>query len=308
MSVKIVDFNEKFDAPIAIALGFFDCIHIGHKRLVDEVEKYAASHNGVKSALFTFRNDPNVLFGKEKEIFTFSDRVCVLDNLGVDVVISACFDTNFMSMSPLDFISGLANNKKIELIAVGADYTYGKNAEGNVNTLREFCDQNGIKLCVVPFETVDGEKLSTRNLKKLVSTGDVVALNKILSAPYFIKGVVLHAKHNGTGIGFPTANLAIDNDRLSLCEGIYATMTHVDGEVYQSMTNVGAKPTFNDNSPSIETYIFDFDADLYGKEIQVDFIARTRDIQKFDDKSKLHDRLKLDEAQIRQLLANRRSL
>lgn len=308
MSVKIVDFNEKCDTPIAIALGFFDCIHIGHKRLASEVINYAKAHRGVESALFTFSNDPNTLFNKSKEIYSFEDRVCVLDSLGIDVVVKAMFDEDFMSMSPNDFLLQLTNNKNIKFIAVGADYTYGKNAEGNVDSLREFCNQNGIELCVVPFEKRNGEKLSTRNLKCLVSSGKVGELNALLSRPYFIKGVVLHAKHNGTGLGFPTANIAIDPNRLPLCEGIYATITHIEGKTYSSMTNVGAKPTFNDNSPSIETYIFDFDADLYGKEIQIDFIERTRDIQKFENTQALHQRLQLDEIQIREILKCRRDV
>lgn len=150
--------------------------------------------------------------------------------------------------------------------------------------------------------------MSTRNLKNLVSSGKVSELDSLLSQPYFVKGVVLHAKHNGTEIGFPTANIAIDRNRLPLCDGIYATFTHIDGKAYPSMTNVGAKPTFNDNTPSIETYIFDFDADLYGKEIQIDFIERTRDIQKFANKQELHNRLQLDERQIREILKNRRDV
>ena len=308
MSIKIVDFNEKYDAPIAIALGFFDCIHIGHKRLASEVMNYANEHEGVQSALFTFSNDPNTLFNKSKEIYSFEDRVCVLDNLGLDVVVKAMFDQSFMSMSPNDFLLQLTSNKDIRFIAVGADYTYGKNAEGNVDSLLEFCNQNGIELSVVPFEKRNGEKLSTRNLKCLVSSGDVSELNALLSQPYFIKGVVLHAKHNGTGLGFPTANIAIDRNRLPLYDGIYATITHVDGKTYPSMTNVGAKPTFNDNSPSIETYIFDFDKDLYDKEIQIDFIERTRDIQKFENTQALHQRLQLDEKQIREILKCRRDV
>lgn len=308
MSVKIVDFNEKFDAPIALALGFFDCIHIGHKRLATKVVDYAKSHDDVQSALFTFSNDPNVLFNKPKEIYSFEDRVYVLDNLGLDVVVKALFDELFMSMSPKDFLLKLTDNLNVRFIAVGADYTFGKNAEGNVDKLRTFCNQNGIELCVVPFEKHNGEKLSTRNLKCLVSSGNVGELDALLTQPYFVKGVVLHAKHNGTGLGFPTANIAIDRNRLPLCDGIYATITHVGGKTYPSMTNVGAKPTFNDNSPSIETYIFDFNADLYGKEIQIDFIERTRDIQKFGNTQELHERLQLDEAQIREILKCRRNV
>lgn len=111
MCVKIVDFYEKYDAPIALALGFFDCIHIGHKRLATKVIEYAQSHNDVQSALFTFSNDPNTLFNKTKEIYSFEDRVCVLDNLGIDVIVKASFDESFMSTSPRDFLLKLTDKK-----------------------------------------------------------------------------------------------------------------------------------------------------------------------------------------------------
>ena len=127
MCAKIVDFYEKYDAPIALALGFFDCIHIGHKRLATKVIEYAQSHNDVQSALFTFSNDPNTLFNKTKEIYSFEDRVCVLDNLGIDVIVKASFDESFMSTSPRDFLLKLIDNKNIRFIAVGADVMFAYN-------------------------------------------------------------------------------------------------------------------------------------------------------------------------------------
>jgi len=307
MSLKIVDFNEKYDNPIAVALGFFDCIHIGHAKLVNAVKHYAESHSDTQSALFTFCNDPSEFLGKSKEIYTFNDRVSALDNLGLDVVIKAKFDFDFMSMSPDGFIAKLLENN-VKAIAVGSDYTFGKNAEGKVDDLHAICEKNDIELIVVPFETIDGRKLSTSYLKSLVQSGNVARLNKYLSEPYFMKGVVKHAKHNGTGLGFPTANIEINPNRMLICDGIYATVTIIDGKEYYSMTNVGAKPTFNDDSVSVETYVFDFDEDLYGKEIKIEFIERTRDIVKFSSREQLHNRLIADEIQIRKILENRSEL
>lgn len=304
MSLKIVDFNEKYDYPIAVALGFFDCIHIGHVQLVKAVKNYAESHSNTRSALFTFCNDPSDFLNKSKEIYTFADRVAVLDNLGLDVVIKAKFDLDFMSMSPDEFVSKLLE-KNIKAIAVGSDYTFGKNAEGKVDDLRAVCKKNDIELIVVPFEKIDGQKLSTSYLKTLVQSGNVACLNKFLSEPYFMSGIVKHAKHNGTGLGFPTANIEINPNRMLVCDGIYATLTIIDGRKYYSMTNVGTKPTFNDDSVSIETYVFDFDKDLYGKEIKIEFIERTRDIVKFSSAEQLRDRLADDEIQIRNILKNR---
>lgn len=305
MSIRICDFQKEYKEPIALALGFFDCMHVGHVRLVNCVNAFCAEHQNVKSALLTFTNDPNIVFGKEREIYSFEDRVSVLEKLSIDVVVGACFDSGFINTSASDFLKILCENFNIKFIAVGADYTFGKNASGNVDLLKDFCASQRITLEVVPFERVNGEKLSTSNLKSLVKSGAVDVLNPLLSQPYFVSGRVLHAKHNGTPMGFPTANLAINKDRLPLCSGIYATICTIDGVDYPSMTNVGAKPTFDDDSPSIETYIFDFCQDLYGKQINVGFIKRTRDIIKFEDASALKNRLHQDETVIREILNNR---
>lgn len=301
MNVKTLNFNQKISEPTVVALGFFDCIHLGHKKLVSEAKRYAEQYN-VKSALLTFTNDPNVVFGGEKQIYTFEDRTFILDKLGLDFVIGARFDVDFAHMSARDFFLTLVNNFNVKALIVGEDYTFGINAEGDTSLLADLCNACGIELTVVPFEKIDGRKLSTSNLKTLVKLGDVSRLNSLLASEYFVRGEVLHAKHNGTQMGFPTANIAVPDDRLPLGDGIYATIAQIDGKSFYSMTNVGAKPTFGDLAPSIETYIFDFDADLYGKELRLYFVERVRDIIKFDSPTLLSKQLEQDEKTIRALL------
>lgn len=300
--MKIVDFYDKYSTPLAITLGFFDCIHSGHKNLVLEALSCAKNNvNGAREcALMTFSNDPNDVLAKSKQIYEFADRCHVLENLNLDVVIGAKFDYDFANLTPQAFLDALTTNFNIRVIIVGADYTFGKNAHGNVEFLREYCNLKGITLLILPFETVGGVKLSTRNLKSLVENGDVEILNSMLSEPYFIRGDVKHARHAGTGMGFPTVNIAVPIERLPLKDGIYATKIQIDGVWYNSMTNVGAKPTFGVDALSIETYIFDFDEDVYGKSVKVQFFKRTRDVQKFGSIDALKNQLSHDEQQIRQ--------
>lgn len=144
-----------------------------------------------------------------------------------------------MSTSPQGFLDKLVGNFDVKCIVVGADYTFGKNAGGNVDMLKHYCEMHGIVLNIVPFETVCGEKLSTTYLKSLVKSGEVKKLNSHLAVPYFMSGVVQHARHKGTGMGFPTVNIAPDSLRLALKDGIYATFCNIDGKIYESMTNVG---------------------------------------------------------------------
>lgn len=299
--MKIRSISEKSNTPIVLALGFFDCIHNGHAELIKNTVRYASIY-GAQSALFTFRNDPNVFFGHEKQMYSFIERADALSSLGLDELLYADFDTAFANVSPYEFLDMITDNAPIKHIVVGSDYTFGKNAEGNVNGLIEYCDKKDITVEVVPFVLADGKKLSTSDLKNLVKSGNVSDLNKYLSQPYFMLGDVLHAKHNGTRIGFPTANIAPDKTRLELAQGIYATRIQIDGMLYDAMSNVGAKPTFGDESYTVETFIFDFNGDIYGKSVKLQFICRTRDVTRFSSPEALKQQLTKDELQIKAIL------
>lgn len=300
--IEVVDFNSVNDHPIAIALGFFDCIHKGHEMLARSAIQYAKEHS-IESAILTFSNDPNVFFNKDKQIYTIEDRVFVLEQIGMDIVITSKFDNTFASMSPDEFLKVLTSHFNVKAIFIGADYTFGVNASGDANYLDKFCTANNIELDILPYEMACGEKLSTRNLKSLVKSGEVDTLNGYLSSPYFIQGTVQHERHAGTNIGFPTANIKPNSDKLPLASGVYATYCIVDGEKYMSMTNVGCKPTFSDNSISIESYILDFSEDVYDKQIEVIFVKRMRDIIPFVSVEDLKQQLEKDEAHARKILA-----
>lgn len=301
--IKVVDFNSVNDLPIALALGFFDCIHKGHETLARNAMRFA-KENGISGAILTFSNDPNLFFSKDKQIYTFEDRVEVLNKIGMDFVISAQFDEHFASLLPDEFLHNLTTKFNVKAIFIGADYTFGAGAKGDSKYLADYCKENSIKLYILPYEMACGEKLSTRNLKSLVKNGDVELLNTYLSSPYFIKGKVLHERHDGSSIGFPTANIKPNSNRLKLANGIYATYAIIDGKKHMSMTNVGPKPTFSDNSISIESYILDFSQDVYGKEIEVVFIKKMRDIIRFESAEQLKSQLKTDEQNARKILAH----
>lgn len=296
-----LQFGEKYGAPLVIVLGFFDCIHLGHRDLVLCAKDYAAKNN-LESALFTFSNDPSVLFGSEKQIYSFDERLEALSALGLENIISTNFDSDFAATSPLTFLDTLTQSLSIRAIVVGSDYTFGKDALGNVDMLMEYCRAHDIDIIVKPFTLHDGSKISTRSLKNLVKTGRIGELNNLLSEPYFMLGKVEHARHVGTGMGFPTANISTNDSKLPLADGIYATRIHVDGRCYNAMTNIGAKPTFDVYKPSVETYIFDFSGDLYGKTVKLSFFERTRDVTKFSSADELKAQLTMDERQIRALL------
>ena len=300
--MKTLDFNQKYSKPIVLSLGFFDCIHIGHKSLIQTANKIASSMSA-ENFVMTFSNDPSVLFGKSKQIYTFEDRLAVLENIGVQNVISAYFDESFANLEPEEFLAKLFENFNVKCIVVGADYTFGINAEGDVDLLKRYCAVKGTRIEIVPFACINGEKLSTRNLRALVEAGDVRTLNAYLSEPYFMVGKVARAKHNGTRMGFPTANIEQNPLRCPLADGVYATKVQIDGKEYVSMTNVGSKPTFNDFEKSVETYVMGFSGDLYEKDVKLSFFARLRDIKTFESMDKLREQLTLDEQHVKTLFS-----
>jgi len=293
--MEIIEFEKQYNKPIALCLGFFDCIHIGHMSLIRKCCDYSEK-NGINAALLTFTNDPKGILNGSKQIYSFKERCLALENCGMKNVIAAEFNSDFSSLSPSEFLNKLYQNYKIRAIFVGKDYTFGKFASGNVDMLRRFCDEHSIELFVVPFELdrFSFKKVSTSDLKSLVAKGDFEILNGYLSEPYFMIGKVERARHVGSEIGFPTANIRADAERLLPAGGIYATKIIVDGKSYDSMTNVGGKPTFDIDSISVETNIFDFSEDIYEKEVKLIFFKRTRGVKKFDCAEDLAEQLKSD--------------
>lgn len=291
--MKDIIFGEKYDAPLAIALGFFDCIHRGHMQLIQEAVDFA-KHNGNKSAVMTFSNDPSSLLGGGRQIYSYSDRRTVLDGLQVDNVISATFDSDFAKLSAEEFLDILFGSLDIRAVFVGDDYTFGSGGEGDVDLLKSECALRGIPLFDLPFYMQDGVKVSTRQLKPLVISGDIKSLNTYLARPYFMCGTVVEGRHIGKSLGFPTANMRMPIDRLPLADGVYHTTCNIDGKTYDGITNIGARPTFDEAESAVETHIIGYDGNLYGATLKISFVRRLRDIVRFDSPKALISQLKMD--------------
>ncbi|MEG2541370.1 MAG: bifunctional riboflavin kinase/FAD synthetase [Clostridia bacterium] len=274
-------FYNKYENPIVLALGFFDCVHIGHNSLIDEVLRLSKKYDA-ESAVMTFNNNPNELLKKEPQIYTLTERSIALQNLGVENLIFTYFNEEFVNLSPVKFLDILTQNFNITSLVVGKDYTFGANAEGDIDTLLTYMAEKNIKVKVLQFEKIFDTKVSTTSIKKLVKEGNIVAINKCLTEPYFMVGTIIHGSNRGNVIGYPTANLSCHEDCLQLASGVYATKIIIDGSIYDSLTNVGKKPTFDDESYSIETNIFDYNRDIYGKEVVLKFYMRIRDVVKFN--------------------------
>ena len=302
--MKRINFGEKYDAPLALALGFFDCVHRGHAAVISSAREYAAAH-GCECAVFTFSNDPGAFVGKRARIYTFEERAEALRGLGADVIVAAEFDSRFAALSREHFAEVLRDTLDLRAIRAGEDYTYGAQRAGDASTLDEGFGAYGVDIGVLPLIRIAGEeeKISSTAVKEALSAGDITRVNMLLSEPYFMLGRVSHAHGRGGTFGFPTANIPFDSSRLAPAPGVYATKVTVEGKVFLGGTNVGTKPTFGDEKPSVETFILDFDGDIYGKNIKLAFYQRLRGISDFGSAEGLAAQLERDVAHIREIFA-----
>lgn len=287
-------FGEKLGQPVVLAAGFFDCVHLGHAAVIKRA-KQIADGCGAVTAVFTFSDDPSRALGKKAQIYDFDDRVLALGNIGADVVVHAEFAST-CNMPAEGFLNALTSSAEIRGVVAGEDYTFGAKASGNAETLKTYFGSMGVRTEIMPFVTADGRKIASTDIKKLVERGDVEAVNALLAEPYFMRGTVSHAHGRGKRIGYPTANIALPSDRLRLGDGVYATTVAVDGDSKEriAITNVGGRPTFSEENPTVETFLLDFCGDLYGKTVKLSFFKRLRGIMKFDDGGKLAEQLARD--------------
>lgn len=293
-------FTKDDFSPIYIALGFFDCLHAGHRRLAETVKRQAKAA-GVKSALLTFDNNFFQTLGKNgKLIYTYDERLIILEELGLEQVVYCTFDKQFMNMSGEEFLKALfALN--IRGIVCGFDYTYGCDRCDH-DKLRRACADKGIDFTVIDAVETDGVKISSTLIKSILTSGDIETANILLCRPYLISGSVTSGRGEGTKLGFPTANIQVPDEKLEL-SGVYAGIAEVLGKKYGAIVNCGAKPTFNIGQVGIEAHLLDFSGNIYGKDIRINLISRLRKIEKFPSKDALSQRLRQDVEACRLALA-----
>lgn len=265
-------------------------MHKGHVKLL-EVAKRRADELNAKIALFTFSNNHLKVLGKEsKVVYTFDERLIVYQNLGVDYVLAAEFDNNFRGLTGVEFASMLASYN-LKGAVCGFDYRCGSDrmdAQQFKNALANVCNVD-----VVEAICWNGVKISTTLIRDLLDKSDVESVNSLLSEPYFLTGKVVHGRHVGSSIGFPTANLQISSEK-ELPIGVYGGETEVDGRTYRAIVNVGQKPTFGLDYVNVEAHILDFEGDLYGQNLKVTLTKFLRPISKFSSANELVEQLKKD--------------
>ncbi len=281
-----------------VALGFFDGVHIGHRELIKKAVA-ESERLSLPTAVYTFREHPrSVLFPDDKIelIYSNDEKAEVLESLGVDILVFQDF-SKVRDMTPSQFAEEIIEGKlHASSVVCGYNFRFGKNNSGDVDTLRSLLSAYGITLSVIPPICVGDLPVSSGRIRELLEQGRVDVVRLLLDRPYSVTDNVIHGHRIGHSLGFPTANLPLSDRLPTLPVGVYFTKTELDGSAYNSVTNIGIRPTVRDGEthPVCETHIIGYDGDIYGKRIRVMFYKMHRPETQFDSLDELSKALARD--------------
>ncbi len=280
-----------------VALGNFDGVHIGHQKLITALIKECKANN-FESCVYTFGNHPlSVITGKDgpPQITNIDMKKKILDSLGVELVYLEEFNKDFMALSPEDFVKNVLIDKlNCKIVVVGFDYSFGYKGQGNVAFLREMGSKYGFTVHVIGPVTIENVKVGSSIIREYIKNGDIENANTFLGRPYSIHSRVVNGKGIGNKMGYPTANMLIESSHLVPNEGVYATYVKINGSIYKGATSVGTNPTFGKNGVSVETFIIDFNENIYDHYIELEFIKKLREQITFKNVEELIDQIKKD--------------
>jgi riboflavin kinase / FMN adenylyltransferase len=288
-----------------LAIGVFDGVHRGHQKIISNLTK-GAHANRMPAVVLTFWPHPaSVLGGGEvKSLTTPDERADLLASSGADVVLTHPFDSVVANLSAREFMKRLKEHLGISHLLMGYDFALGKGREGDATRLAELGREMGYTTEVIDAISDESGVISSTEIRKLVSVGDVADAAKLLGRNYSLQGPVIHGDGRGQKIGIPTANIEYPKDKVIPANGIYAAWAWADDRNYMSAVNIGINPTFTPDkqTPNVESYILDFDQDIYGRDVKIEFVMRLRDELKFDSVKALVEQIQKDIAKVREVL------
>ena len=276
----------KVPTNAAVTVGTFDGVHIGHRRLIQSTVDFAKK-TGVKSCVIAINN-------QSKKLTPTDVQNEILHEMGVEIVVSQDFTDDFKNLVPTDFFEIYLKNCKY--IVVGVDFKFGRSRLGDVELLRSLA-KNAI-VNVIPPVTTDGLTVSSSAIRSAIYEGDFQLAEKMLGRSYAVGGIVQRGDQIGKQLGFPTVNIAVKEHMVLPPKGVYVCQTEYNGEMYDSITNYGGKPTVKDSLDMIETHLLNFDREIYGEKIAVRFVEKIRDIKTFSSKDELIIQLNKDKIKI----------
>lgn len=281
--------------PCSISLGNFDGVHIAHKEIIEKCRDYA-KNNGILSCVLLFENHTETVLDNKnfKVLSPLSEKIKMIEELGIDFVFVKLFDDETMKMKKEEFFQFLTSEMKAEALFAGYDYTFGYKALGNSKDLLEMGNEHKVHVEIINEIDVLNKPISSTSIREMIIKGETKKVKKYLGRNYFVCGVVEKGKQNGTKMGFPTANLKYESDKLLPCDGVYSGEFIVNGKNYKSLINIGKNPTFDADKRTLEVHIPGFSENIYGAEVMVLFDEKIRDEIKFKSCEELTKQIKKD--------------
>ena len=293
------------DESALLAIGVFDGVHLGHKYLISQLIE-ESRRKGLQGGVVTFHPNPREVLSPGMEVLyltTISEKVDLLRQEGVKVVITLSFTPELAEMTARQFITLLKKHLRMRGLVVGPDFALGRSREGGIDNLRTLGRELDFSITVIPEVKTNSDVISSTTIRSALAAGNMKQVNKLLGRAYSLQGEVTTGAGRGAGLGFPTANLAVDPKKAIPPEGVYATWAYLDGQSYQSMTNVGRRLTFGENHLTIEVLLMDYQGTLYGRELKIDIIERLRDEKRFDTVDELKKQIAADVEQGKAILS-----
>lgn len=299
---------EKIHHPV-ITIGTFDGVHIGHQKIINQLNEEAEKING-ESVLFTFYPHPRMVLYPEshgiKLIQTQEEKLAKLEKMGLKNCIVFPFTFEFSRMTALEFVRDfLVNQLHVKKLVIGYDHQFGKNREGSLQFLKDICDTYEFEVIEIPAQDIDEVNVSSTKIREAILAGNIEKANEYLGDTFELSGSVVKGNQLGRTIGYPTANIVLNSDlKLIPGNGVYAVRVNVRGTWFEGMMNIGMRPTVVSNGGrTIEVNIFDFEETIYDETVTVQFLSKWRDEQKFNGLEELKNQLKIDEETIRTVLS-----
>lgn len=283
-------------APLHLALGVFDGVHVGHRAVIEAARQQVESHGG-NCVVVTFDPHPIRVLAPERAprqlLASLDHKARLLEKIHVDALLALPFTREFAQISATDFIESLVRHQNVATIAVGEDWRFGKGREGDVFFLRRIGERLGFQVIALPPVMHQGERISSTRIRQSIRDGAMTNAAEMLGRPYGIEGLVVKGQQLGRTLGFPTANIALGEEQLPP-DGVWAVRGHGDGHAWQGVANLGNRPTVDGLTRVFEVHLFDHDSDLYGKMLEVEFVKHLRPEQKFPSLDALREQIAKD--------------
>lgn len=292
---QITNLSNRYSG-IAVALGTFDGVHIGHQQIIKRAIELAKKSGGT-SAVFTFSNHPLSIIAPERcplQVITPEYKIEVIRELGIDVLLNIPFTPELLTLPPTAFLDLLQENLNPSYIIVGPNYSFGYKSAGTPKVLKSAEQQYGFKVEVHPAVYLDDKLVSSTAIRQKIMEGDVSGAARLLGRKLRIEGEVTTGQKRGRKLGFPTANLVTDPGLAIPADGVYAVYAHVEGITYRGVANIGNNPTFPDLERHVEVHLLDFTGDIYSKTLIVDFVHRIRGEIAFHNADELKEQIQAD--------------